>query len=194
MVTSQQYERILSPSGPHSGHLKRPSDGQEPKRIAWIQCVGSRSADRNWCSAVCCMYATKQTIITKEHAPDTDSTVFYIDFRAYGKGFDAYFERAKASGTRYIRVMPSTNRQDATTGNLEIQYALPAGRLITETFDMVVLSIGLQAPKGMTHLANELNVGLTADGFCKTTNLSPLNTTREGVYVCGPLAEPKDIP
>lgn len=194
VVTSQQYERILSPTGPYNGHLKRPSDGAEPKRIAWIQCVGSRRADRNWCSAVCCMYATKQTIITKEHAPDTDSTVFYIDFRAYGKGFDAYYERAKASGTRYLRVMPSRIKEDPATGNLEIQYALPDGRLITETFDLVVLSVGLQAPKGMGHLAAELNVGLTADGFCKTTNLSPLNTTRDGIYVCGPFAEPKDIP
>jgi len=194
VVTSQQYERILSPSGPYSGHLKRPSDEQEPKRIAWIQCVGSRSADRNWCSAVCCMYATKQTIITQEHAPGTDCTVFYIDFRAYGKGFDAYFERAKTSGVRYVRAMPSIIRQDAATENLEIQYALPDGSLLTETFDMVVLSVGLQAPKGMGHLAEELKVDLTADGFCKTTNLSPLNTSREGVYVCGPFAEPKDIP
>ncbi len=202
VVTSQQYERILSPTGPYSGHLKRPSDGAEPKRIAWIQCVGSRRADRNWCSAVCCMYATKQTIITQEHAPGTDCTVFYIDFRAYGKGFDAYFERAKSSGVKYVRAMPSTIRQDAATGNLEIQYALPNGRLITETFDMVVLSVGLQASSGMKRLADELKVDLTPDGFCKTTNtstelsasLSPLNTSREGVYVCGTFAEPKDIP
>ena len=194
VVTSQQYERILSPSGPYAGHLKRPSDGKEPKRIAWVQCVGSRREDRNWCSAVCCMYATKQTIITQEHAPGTDCTVFYIDFRAYGKGFDAYYERAKSAGVRYIRVMPSTIRQDAATGNLEIQYALPDGRLITETFDMVVLSVGLQAPTGMRHLAEELTVDLNANGFCKTSNLSPVNTSRAGVYVCGPFAEPKDIP
>ena len=194
VVTSQQYERILSPSGPYSGHLKRPSDGQEPKRIAWIQCVGSRRADRNWCSAVCCMYATKQTIITQEHAPGTECTVFYIDFRAYGKGFDAYYERAKSSGVRYIRVIPSAIKQDAATGNLQIQYALPDGRLLTETFDMVVLSVGLQAPNAMRHLSRELNVDLTPDGFCKTTNLSPLNTSRSGVYLCGPFAEPKDIP
>ncbi len=194
VVTSQQYERILSPSGPYGGHLKRPSDGKEPKRVAWIQCVGSRRADRNWCSAVCCMYATKQTIITQEHAPGTDCTVFYIDFRAYGKGFDAYFERAKSAGVKYVRAIPSTIRQDAATGNLEIQYALPDGRVITETFDLVVLSVGLQAPSGMRRLAAELKVDLTADGFCKTTNLSPVNTSREGVYLCGPFAEPKDIP
>ncbi|MBI3362774.1 MAG: FAD-dependent oxidoreductase, partial [Chloroflexi bacterium] len=194
VVTSQQYERILSPTGPYGGHLKRPSDGHEPKRIAWIQCVGSRRADRNWCSAVCCMYATKQTLITQEHAPATGCTIFYIDFRAYGKGFDAYYERARASGVRYLRAMPSAIKQDPATGNLEIHYSLPDGQGVTETFDLVVLSVGLQAPGGMTRLAGELGVGLTADGFCQTTNLSPLNTTRDGVYVCGPFAEPKDIP
>ena len=194
VVTSQQYERILSPSGPYSGHLKRPSDGKEPKRIAWIQCVGSRRADRNWCSAVCCMYATKQALITREHSPGTECTVFYIDFRAYGKGFDAYYERAKSSGVRYIRVMPSAIRQDTARGNLEIQYALPDGRLLTEAFDMLVLSVGLQAPKGMRQLSQELHVDLTPNGFCKTTNLSPVNTSRAGVFLCGPFAEPKDIP
>ncbi|MEK7275734.1 MAG: FAD-dependent oxidoreductase, partial [Chloroflexota bacterium] len=140
------------------------------------------------------MYATKQTIITQEHAPGTECTVFYIDFRAYGKGFDAYYERAKESGARYVRAMPSAIRQHPATEALEIQYALPDGQLITETFDLVVLSVGLQAPAGMARLAEELGANLNAFGFCQTTNLSPLNTTREGVYVCGPLAEPKDIP
>ena len=194
VVTGQQYERILSPTGPYAGHLQRPSDGSEPKRIAWIQCVGSRRADRNWCSAVCCMYATKQTLITQEHTPGTDCTVFYIDFRAYGKGFDAYYERARTSGVRYVQAMPASIKQDPQTENLEIQYALPDGSVTTETFDLVVLSVGLQAPAGMARLAEELEVRLTPDGFCRTTNLSPLNTTRDGVYVCGPFAEPKDIP
>ena len=194
VVTAMQYERILSPTGPYGGHLKRPSDGTGPKRIAWIQCVGSRRADREWCSAVCCMYATKQTLITQEHAPGTECTVFYIDFRAYGKGFDAYFERAKESGVRYVRAMPSAIREDPATGNLEIQYALPDGRVPTETFDMVVLSVGMQAPQGMRRLAEDLGVNLTPAGFCQTTNLSPLDTSRAGVYVCGTFAEPKDIP
>ncbi len=194
VVNAMQYERVLSPSGPYGGHLKRPSDGTDPKRIAWIQCVGSRRAEREWCSAVCCMYATKQTLITQEHAPGTECTVFYIDFRAYGKGFDAYYERAKASGVRYVRAMPSAIREDPATGNLELQYALPDGSMPTETFDLVVLSIGMQAPTGMSRLAEDLGIALTPAGFCQTTNLSPLNTSREGVYVCGPFAEPKDIP
>ena len=194
VVSSQQYERILSPNGPYEGHLQRPSDGREPKRIAWIQCVGSRRADRNWCSAVCCMYATKQTLITMEHAPGTECTVFYIDFRAHGKGFDAYYERAQEAGVRYVREMPSAIKQDRTSGDLEIQYWLPDGSGATETFDMVVLSNGMQPPSGMAALAGELGVDLTADGFCRTTAASPLNTTRDGVFVCGPLSEPKDIP
>ncbi|MBI2202037.1 MAG: FAD-dependent oxidoreductase, partial [Armatimonadetes bacterium] len=161
VVTGQQYERILSPTGPYAGHLQRPSDGSEPKRIAWIQCVGSRRADRNWCSAVCCMYATKQTLITQEHTPGTNCTVFFIDFRAYGTGFDAYYERARASGVRYVRAMPASIKQDPQTKNLEIQYALPDGSITTETFDRVVLSVGLQAPTGMARLAEELEVRLT---------------------------------
>jgi heterodisulfide reductase subunit A-like polyferredoxin len=194
VVSSMQFERILSPSGPYGGHLKRPSDGVEPKRIAWIQCVGSRQEDRNWCSAVCCMYATKQTIITREHAPGTDCTVFYIDFRAYGKGFDAYYQRAQDAGVRYLRSMPSSIRQNPSTKNLDIQYVQDDGTLITETFDMVVLSVGLQPPGSMARLAADINVELTGDGFCQVSNLSPLNTSREGVYVCGPFADPKDIP
>ncbi len=194
VVTSMQFERLLSPSGPYSGHLVRPSDGHDPKRIAWIQCVGSREVDRNWCSAVCCMYATKQAIITQEHAPGTECTIFFIDFRAYGKGFDTYYERAKSEGVRYVRALPSSIRQDPHTENLQIQYTLPDGSQSQTEFDLVVLSVGMQAPHSMTQLAGDLGVDLTGDGFCQTTNLSPLDTTRQGVYVCGPLAEPKDIP
>jgi heterodisulfide reductase subunit A-like polyferredoxin len=194
VVTSMQFERVLSPTGPYSGHLVRPSDGHEPKRIAWIQCVGSREVERNWCSAVCCMYATKQAIITQEHAPGTECTIFFIDFRAYGKGFDAYYERAKEEGVRYVRALPSTIKGNPNNEGLEVHYVLPDGSQALEEFDLVVLSVGMQPPNGMTQLAGDLGVELTSDGFCQTTNLSPLDTTRSGVYVCGPFAEPKDIP
>jgi heterodisulfide reductase subunit A len=140
------------------------------------------------------MYATKQAMITVEHAPGTECTVFFIDFRAYGKGFDGYYERAKEAGIRYLRSLPSGIRQIADSENLEISYALPDGQIVTEEFEMVVLSVGLEPPPGMSRLASDLGVELTPDGFCQLTNLSPLDTTRQGVYVCGPFAEPKDIP
>ena len=107
VVSSLQFERLLSASGPHMGTVLRPSDLKPPKKIAFIQCVGSREIDRNYCSSVCCMYATKEAIITKEHAPDTECTIFYIDLRAFGKGYEAYFRRAKELGVRYIRCRPS---------------------------------------------------------------------------------------
>ncbi|MFN2284702.1 MAG: FAD-dependent oxidoreductase, partial [Anaerolineae bacterium] len=188
-----QFERVLSPSGPYGGHLIRPSDGHEPKRIAWIQCVGSRSVERNWCSAVCCMHSTKQALIAQEHNPGTESTIFYIDYRAYGKGFEGYYERAKAEGVRYIRAMPSEIKQDPVTNNLEIHYSMPDGSHRVETFELVVLSAGLQAPSDAQRLAERLGLALTPEGFCETMGTA-IKTTREGVFVCGAFAEPKDIP
>jgi heterodisulfide reductase subunit A-like polyferredoxin len=193
VITGMQFERVLSPSGPYSGHLIRPSDGHEPKRIAWIQCVGSRSVDRNWCSAVCCMHSTKQALIAQEHNPGTESTIFFIDYRAYGKGFEAYYERAQAEGVRYVRAMPSEIKQDPVTNNLEIHYSLPDSSHYVETFDLVVLSVALQAPADAHTLADNLGIAITEDGFCETFTTS-IMTTRKGVYVCGAAAEPKDIP
>ena len=193
VISGMQFERVLSPSGPYGGHLIRPSDGHEPKRIAWIQCVGSRQVERNWCSAVCCMHSTKQALIAQEHNPGTESTIYYIDYRAYGKGFEAYYERAKEEGVRYVRAMPSEIKQDPVTNNLEMHYSLPDGSHCVETFDLVVLSVGLQAPRGAQHLADGLGLELTPEGFCET-NGTAIRTTREGVFVCGAFAEPKDIP
>jgi heterodisulfide reductase subunit A len=127
------------------------------------------------------MYATKQAIITQEHAPGTDCTIFFIDFRAYGKGFDAYYERAKEEGVRYIRALPSTIKENPSNEGLEVHYVQPDGSRILEEFDMVVLSVGMQPPRGMTQLAGDIGFELTSDGFCQTTNLSPLDTTRKGV-------------
>ena len=193
VITGMQFERILAPSGPYAGHLLRPSDGHEPKRIAWIQCVGSRSVERNWCSAVCCMHTTKQALIAQEHNPGTESTIFFIDYRAYGKGFEAYYERAKAEGVRYVRAMPSEIKQDPVTNNLEIHYSMPDSSHRVETFDLVVLSVGLEAPNDARQLADRLGLELTAEGFCETRGTT-IRTTREGVYVGGAFAEPKDIP
>jgi len=193
VVSSVQFERILSPSGPYRGHVQRPSDGHEPKRIAFIQCVGSRRHDRNWCSAVCCMYATKQALIAKEHSPNLDCTVFFIDFRAFGKGFDAYYDRARKSGVRYVRAMPSAVKEIPGSENLSIQYT-PGGDSITEEFDLVVLSTGIEPPPGAQELARRLGVALTPEGFCRTSPFWPLETSRDGIFACGPFTEPKDIP
>ncbi|MHC4752770.1 MAG: 2Fe-2S iron-sulfur cluster-binding protein, partial [Planctomycetota bacterium] len=194
VISSMQFERLLSASGPYLGEVLRSSDQKHPKKIAWIQCVGSREVDRNYCSSVCCMYATKEAIIAKEHAPDLDCTIFFIDMRAFGKGFDAYFERAKELGVRYIRCYPSSIKEVPGTKDLKITYQKDDGELTTEEFDMVVLSTGLRAPSEVRELANKFGVKLNEHGFADTKGFAPVETSEPGIYVCGPFAGPKDIP
>jgi len=197
VVTSLEFERLLSASGPHMGHIIRPSDHAEPKRIAWIQCVGSRdrASKHGWCSAVCCMYATKEAIIAKEHLPGVEATVFYIDLRAYGKEFDNYYRRAVDDyGVRYIRSMPSSVKELQQTKNLLLGYFDEAGHKVEEEFDLVVLSVGLQPPASAKELAARLGIELDEHGFCHTRPERPLETSRPGVYVCGTFSAPKDIP
>ena len=197
VVTSIQFERILSASGPYFGHVQRISDGKEPKKIAFIQCVGSRdtSCDNSWCSSVCCMYATKEAIIAKEHAKDLEPTIFFMDIRAHGKDFDRFVNRAKEEyGIRYIRSMPSTIKELQQTKNLLMTYVREDGSLVEEEFDMVVLSVGLTPPKEAARLAKNLGIDLEEHGFCKTLRENPVQTSREGVFVCGAFAGPKDIP
>jgi len=195
VITSLEFERYLSASGPTIGHIQRPSDGKEPKKIAWIQCVGSRDEERKYCSSVCCMYATKEAIIAKEHLPELEPTIFFMDIRAFGKGFDLYYERAKNEyGVRYIRCMVSTIKEDPHTHNLTIRYVTSSGELVEEEFDIVVLSVGLKPSPKMQELANILGVALNQYGFCRTSTFTPTETTKPGVYVCGASSEPKDIP
>jgi heterodisulfide reductase subunit A-like polyferredoxin len=194
VVTSLQFERILSASGPSGGQLVRPSDGARPHRIAFIQCVGSRDSERDYCSSVCCMYTTKEAIIAKEHAPDLECTVFYMDMRAFGKGFDAYFERAKELGVRYVRCRPSQIDKGRASGTLLIRYEAEDGTQHVEEFDMAVLSVGLEPPAEAHRIAELFGIELDAHGFARTEAFSPVETSREGVYVCGPFIEPKDIP
>jgi heterodisulfide reductase subunit A-like polyferredoxin len=198
VLTSLQFERILSASGPTMGHLLRPSDGKEPKKIAWLQCVGSREqnlCNRTYCSSVCCMVAVKQTVIAKEHSKTPlDTTVFHMDLRTHGKDFDRYRDRAQqASGVRFIRARVHTldSLEDAS---LRLRYATQAGTLMEENFDMVILSIGLSAPEEAALLAKRLGIDLNEHGFAKTADLSPVATSREGVFVCGAFQGPKDIP
>jgi len=194
VVSSLQFERLLSASGPYLGEIRRGSDQAHPKRIAWVQCVGSREVDCNYCSSVCCMYATKEAIIAKEHQSDLECTIFYIDMRAFGKGFDAYYERAKELGVRYIRCRPSSIKEVPDTKDLRITYLDERGEITTEEFGMVVLSTGLRPPASVQQTAELFGIELRENGFAKTSGYSPVETTKPGVYVCGPFAGPKDIP
>jgi len=197
VITSLELERILSASGPYEGKILRPSDKKVPEHIAWIQCVGSRdtSCGNGYCSSVCCMYATKQAIIAREHEDVIKPTIFYMDMRAYGKDFDKYYERAKEEyGVRYIRCMISRVVERPKTKNLLITYIDEGGKIKEEEFDLVVLSVGMVPSKAVKELAERLGIELNSYGFCQTDLFAPLSTSRPGIFVCGAFQGPKDIP
>jgi heterodisulfide reductase subunit A len=197
VVTAIQLERILSASGPYKGEIKRPFDGKHPKKIAWIQCVGSRDSHNAnpWCSSVCCMYATKQAIISREHDSEVEPTIFFMEMRAYGKDFDKYVERAKNEyGVRYQRAMISAVREEPGTGDLLLRYASDDGKLIDETFDMVVLSVGLEPHKDAVEFAKTFGIETNSYRFAKTFPFKPVHTSRNGIFVTGTYQGPKDIP
>ncbi len=198
VVTSLEFERILSASGPFQGHLVRPSDHKEPKKIAWLQCIGSRDVNicnNSYCSSVCCMYAVKQTVIAKEHSPSSlDAAIFFMDMRTYGKNFDQYYMRAKnESHVRFIRSRVHTV-EDVENDNLRLRYVAETGESVEEIFDMVVLSVGLESGPQNIELAEKLGIDLNFHNFAETLDLSPVETSRKGIYVCGVFQAPKDIP
>lgn len=199
VVTSIEFERILSASGPFAGHLVRPYDHKEPRKIAWIQCVGSRNIriKHNYCSSVCCMYAIKEAVIAKEHsAEELDTTIFMMDMRSYGKDFEKYYERAKNEhGVKFVRsrIFEITESGDENK-NLIIRYANEDGSISTEEFDMVVLSVGFQASKKATELSQKFNLQLNRYGFAELAPLTGVGTTRSGIFAAGTFAGPKDIP
>ena len=199
VMTSLEFERILSASGPTMGHLVRPSDEKEPKKIAWLQCVGSRDTNKcgnGYCSSVCCMYAIKDAMIAKEHAGgDLDCTVFYMDIRSFGKDYEKYYNRARdREGIRFEKARIHTISNDPDTGDLILGYADESGTHIEETFDMVVLSVGLQVAESTIELAKSLDIDLNHYNFIDTSPFAPVTTSRPGVYTCGILQGPKDIP
>ena len=192
VITALEFERILSASGPYSGHVQRPGDHREPKRIAFIQCVGSRDCERDYCSSVCCMYATKEALMAKEHiGEDVECDIFYMDLRAFGKGFEAYYERAKAQGVNYIRSRPPAIEEAPGTGNLIIQYLAEGDRKTSREYDLVVLSTGMQAPQGASRLADVFGIELNEFNFCRTSVFTPAQSSREGVYVAGLSPSPR---
>ena len=199
VVTSIEFERILSASGPYEGHLIRPSDNKEPKKIAWIQCVGSRNihaGDRGYCSGVCCTYAIKQAMVAKEHSDaPLDTAIFYIDIRTYGKEFEKFYNRAKGEvGVRFIKSRINNVLPGEEPGNLKIRYTDVAGRVIQEEFDIVVLSVGLDIPQESIDLAQKIGVDLNSYNFISTSSFNPVHTTKPGIFVCGAFQGPKDIP
>ncbi len=197
VLTNMEFERMLSASGPNAGEVKRPSDDKHPKKVAWIQCVGSRDAQKGMphCSSICCMASIKEAVIAKEHDTNIEPTIFYMDIRAYGKDFDAYYERAKNSGAvRFIRSMVSRVVEDPLTHNLQITYVDEDQKFVTETFDMVVLAVGLKTSEQSIEMANKLGIGLNESKFAATTSFEPVSTNRPGIFVAGMFQGPKDIP
>jgi len=195
VLTALEFERILSASGPYSGHVLRPFDRQEPKRIAFLQCIGSRDSEHDYCSSVCCMYATKEAIIAKEHLGEgLQCDIFSMDLRAFGKGFEQYYRRAQELGVGYIRSRVPKIEEVPGTRNLIVQYLAENDRKLSQEYDLVVLSVGMQPPKDVKVLAERFGVALNEFNFCGTSTFKPAESSREGIYVAGPFAEPKDIP
>ena len=196
VITSVQFERMLSASGPFDGHVIRRSDGSPAKRVAWIQCVGSRDTrcGNEYCSSVCCMVSTKQSMIAADHLPGLEATIFYMDIRAHGKDFDQYYERAKQQGVNYVKGIPSRIIQMPHTKDLRATFYNEAGQLQERDFDLVVLSVGMEPGLAAVDAAKRLGFELNEYGFCATDRFTPLNTSRPGVFVGGAFQEPKDIP
>ena len=197
VITSIELERYLSASGPTEGHILRPSDEVEPKRVAFLQCVGSRDMQVNkaYCSAICCMQAAKDSIILREHLSDVESTVFYMDVRAYGKGFDRFVERAKDEHqVRFLRARVSSVEVDPETESPRVRYNADDGTIHEESFDLLVLSVGMCATPGVREIIGRMGLDTDEYGFVTTSTFAPLESSRRGVFVCGTASGPKDIP
>jgi heterodisulfide reductase subunit A-like polyferredoxin len=200
VVTSMEFERILSALGPTQGRLVRPSDHRQPKKIAWLQCVGSRDSHQyahEYCSGVCCMAAIKEAVIAKEHSKDElDAAIFFMDMRTYGKDFERYYNRAEQEiGVCFIRcrihsIVPAAPNSD----DLKIEYLDKTGKMRAEVFDLVVLSIGLQVSKQSKALAEIIGIEIDASGFARAGSFSPVASSRPGVFTCGAFRGPTDIP
>jgi len=199
IVTSLEFERILSASGPYGGHMVRPSDKTEPEKIAWLQCVGSRDTHigaRGYCSAVCCTYAVKEAILAKEHSSNgLDTAIFYIDIRTFGKDFERYYNKAKDDlGVRFVKSRITHVEPMDDDGKHLIRYVDAAGHSRAEKFDIVVLSVGLGPREQAVSLAQKLDVELIPYQFARTESFDPVQSSRPGIYVCGAFHEPQDIP
>ena len=198
VVTSMDYERLLCATGPYQGEILRASDKKHPHKIAWIQCVGSRQVTpggNSYCSAVCCTYAQKQVILTKDHDTEAECTIFHNDIRSYGKDFERYYERTdKLPGVRFIRSYVSIVKEDPETKNVIVRYSTTDAGVKEEEFDMVVLSVGLNPSADVKAMAEKFGIELNPHDFCKVNPVNPMETTRPGIFVSGSFQGPTDIP
>ncbi len=198
VVTALDYERLLCATGPYEGEILRASDLKHPHKIAWIQCVGSRrvtQGDNSYCSGVCCTYTQKQVILTKDHDEGAECVIFHNDIRAYGKDFERFFQRTEnLDNVRFLRSYASIVRQDPETKNVTVRYSTPDRGVKEETFDMVVLSVGLTPPARVEELSKVFGIELNSHGFCKINPVNPMETTRPGIFVSGAFQGPMDIP
>jgi heterodisulfide reductase subunit A len=203
VITSMQYERLASRSGPTEGIVRRISDGGIPQRIAWLQCIGSRDQRNPYCSSICCMYATKEAMLAKQRIPHVDCHIFTMDERAFNKEYNEYYLRARDEyGIHYVRCRISAVDEDPHTGEIILRYptgrvhdvGVPGqGRITEERFDLLILAVGIRPPRGALQIAHTLGIDLNEYGFCETDKFSPLVTSRPGIFVCGAFASPKEI-
>jgi heterodisulfide reductase subunit A len=198
VVTSLDFERLLCATGPHEGEILRPSDHEHPKKIAWIHCVGSRQileGAHSYCSSVCCSYVQKQVILAKDHDADVEAVIFHNDIRSFGKDFERFYERAASlPGVEFIRSYVDVGRENPTTQNVTIRYATDTEGVKEQEFDLVVLGVGLGPPARVERLAEQFGIEIDGHGFCKTSPVNPVETTRPGVFVSGAFQGPMDIP
>ena len=199
VITGMEFERILAAAGPFQGHMVRPSDQKEPKKIAWLQCVGSRDlhhCDNSYCSAVCCMYAIKEAVIAKEHSKEPlDAAIFFMDMRTHGKEFERYYRRAEDEfGVRFLRSRVHSVDPVPGTDDVSIRYLDEDGTVKVETFDLLVLSTGMEVAPEVMELSRTLGVDLNSSRFADTSSFTPVSTNRPGIFVCGAFQGPKDIP
>ncbi len=198
VVTSMDYERLLSSTGPYGGEVLRTSDRKHPKKLAWIQCVGSRrvtEGENSYCSGVCCTYTQKQVILTKDHDTDAQCTIFHNDIRSFGKDFERFFQRAEQlPGVEFIRSYVSIVGEQPDSKNVVVRYATNDDGVKEEAFDMVVLSVGLNPPTDHAALAKTFGIDLNSHGFNQTNHENPMKTNQPGIFVSGAFQGPTDIP
>ncbi len=198
VVTSMDYERLLSSTGPYGGKVLRGSDRKHPQKVAWIQCVGSRRVledENSYCSGVCCTYTQKQVILTKDHEPSAQCTIFHNDIRSYGKDFERYFQRTEQlPGVEFIRSYTSIVGENPANNNVIVRYATNDDGVKEEEFEMVVLSVGLNPPADNAVLADKFGLELSSHGFNKAIHSNPMETNQRGIFVSGAFQGPTDIP